>query len=303
MIEKSYLAEYSKKPSKNIHQSDPKSQPIIGWVIQIYYFFVGAAALPARLLLRDNFGERSVSPTGWGVSLFLHIWYLYEYIALYMGLAIFLGHAFFLNEPDFSPSGLQIIMMVLAVIFNGFHLYLFEVFINKSRKHYRQAVKNVNTPNLEHGSFYRGDSKYYNHLIGQKIKTFLGKLTVNTRILKMVVEPRKAFRAGLLLFLISIVLVVLIQVFIQSFWGFLISAYIFSFSAVGLVIAISGICLFLEELGIYLRIREGAYDLIDGEKDLALVLAQKEQWKSSKNPLTTKRNETEKDSFPVVHIV
>ena len=301
MIQQSYSSQYSNKAAKNIHQNDPKVQPIIGAFVQLYYFVVGAAALPARLLLRENFGERSISPTSWAVSLFLHIWYIYEYVAVYMFLAIYFGDAFFLTQAAHDPSNFQIILLVIALLFNGFHIYLFEIFVKKSKKHYREIIKRADNPDLEKGSHYRGDVKYYNHLIGQKTKTILGEFVINERILKMVVEPKKIVRAGILLSISSIVLVIIIQLFIQSFWGFLLSAYIFSFSAVGIVIIVSGVCLFFEEFGIHLRIREGAFDLIDGQKDLSLVIEQKKKWVEKQPP--EKPNSSTHTAFPIVNIV
>ena len=70
------------------------------------------------------------------------------------------------------------------------------------------------------------------------------------------------------------------------------------------MIMLSAICLFLEELGIFLRIRGTALDILDGEEDLQVILAQKSQLLNEvaeKDPSKVRPNSSE-EAFPEIKV-
>lgn len=276
MLHKSYTDSY-KAPSKGIHQADPKSQPIIGAVVQFYYFIVGAGAVPVRLLIRKDIGERSLTPMTCIVSLGLHIWYVYEYILL-VGIG---GAYLFFGNIDFKVGlgwNLETGILVLVFLFNGFNLYLFDVFFFRAKSHFRKIVQKAKENRISKSSYFRGKSIYFDNLIGGDIKTVFGSFKIDEDILRMIVEPRKVFYAGLKITLVSILLSFIISYFCTSFYLKCLGLYIFTFSSVGIIIFLSAICLFLEEFGLSNRVRNAALDLEDAPRDLKLIMDKKKKF-------------------------
>jgi len=264
MFGKSYIdSTYNHQPS-TIAKGDMRKQPIIGTFVQIYYFVVGAAAIPVRLLLRENFGERSISPLAWGISLFLHFWYIFEYLGKFIGLN--LSPRFLIYEdPDFSV--MEVVILSILIIVNGFFIYIINTFFLKGFKHFRTIVDKAKRGELPNDSYYRGNGKYFRHLLGRRIKTPVGRFIVDEDILRIVVEPFMMLIFTLIGFFVTVVIAIILSV-IPTVIPLVISAFISSFAGTFIVIGISAICLFLEELGIYLRPRYAALDMIDGQIDL-----------------------------------
>ena len=174
-----------------------------------------------------------------------------------------------------------------------------EVFYKKSKYHFKTAIKKAQSDKITESSYYRGDAIYHKDYIGKEIKTILGKFTVDEEILRMIVEPRKTFYAGLLITLCSVLLSFIIAFSIDNFYAKCFAVYIFSFSAAGIMITLSAVCLFLEELGLYMRKRNAALDILDGEKDLKLIMEAKGKLLGINNPDETINL---KEEFPVVEI-
>lgn len=276
MLDKSFAEEQASKGAKNLHQNDAKSQPIIGQIIQLYFFIVGAFALPARLLLHENFGERSISPTALAVSFFGHIWFLWNYMFMTIGiLSVTVPIVHEVKNTNDTLSDFEgTVYFILIFVFHGCFFYLLEVFILKPIKHYRKIIAHKN---YSKGSYYRGDLKYFKNYLGTQTKTILGHFHVDEEILRLVIEPRKIIKAGLQVALILYILAQIVGFLANGYTLTLLAIYLMTYVLAGLLIAFSGICLFLEELGYRLRLRSAALDMIDSKNDLALILAEKER--------------------------
>mgnify|MGYP006870839508 CR=1 FL=1 len=48
--------------ARGFYGMNPTKSPFLGMIVHSYYFLVGAGAIPARLYLRKNMGERAFSP-------------------------------------------------------------------------------------------------------------------------------------------------------------------------------------------------------------------------------------------------
>ncbi len=62
MIQGSLVKMDGMEAARGFYGMSPKSNAFIGLIAHGYYFLVGAGAIPARLLLRKNLGERAFSP-------------------------------------------------------------------------------------------------------------------------------------------------------------------------------------------------------------------------------------------------
>lgn len=296
MLQKSYSDDYTNKAAKGINKTDPKEQPIVGAFIQLFHFIVGAGAVPVRLLRRKNFGERSITSTSWAVSLGLHLWYIYGYAAIFIGFGAL---TFFRLKPPESLNYFDFFLIFLITFLNPFNFYLRQVFYTKAKLHFKAVIKKAQDNRINESSYYRGDAIYHTDYLGKEIKTILGKFTVDEEILRMIVEPRKTLYAGLLITLCSALLSFIIAFATNNFYVNCLAIYIFSFSAVGIMIALSSFCLFLEELGLYLRKRNAALDILDGERDLKAIM----ETKGKLLGVNGENNKTNlKEEFPTVEI-
>lgn len=273
MIQKPNAEEY-KQPSKNIHQSNPKNQPILTPFLKLYNFIIGVGAIPVRLLFYRDIGERSISFFGWLLSLGAHIYYTYYYA---VGISALMGYGMLrflypeLLEKKIFPAFDSYSLWTLLLI-NGVSVYFFRAFLIEG---YRILNRRKTEDELKFkSSYYRGDSIFSKpkDYIGTTRWTILGKKTITDDNFRIFIEPQKIFLFGLCLFLLSIIIPIPLLIMADSLISIGIALFIFSYSSVGILVSLSAICLFLEEYGIQKRIRDAALDILDGEKDLERVL-------------------------------
>lgn len=295
MLFKSYSDKtFGNKSSKGLTRTNPTTQPIIGAFVQLYYFFVGVGAVPVRLMLRKNFGERSLTPMAWTISLAIHlVVFVYSFAGVYLMEDKFTRGYY--SEYSFQQ------MILIWLFVNPFTYYLIFVFFKRGIGHFRTIIKMPNHINTKEGSYFRGESRYYSHFIGKKIRTLMGRFVVDKTILRMVVEPRKIFQFSIVIFLISLILD---SYFING--NYRLPSFITYFlGATSLIISISALCLFLEELGLLLRLRGAAWDMIDGGKDLELVMEMRDDLISksgNKEKLLSAPNSSNEETYPIVRI-
>ena len=278
MLQKSYTDNLP-KDSKHLHKSDPHSYPVVGAILQLAYFIIGAGAVPVRLLLRKNFGERTIPPLALFISLVFHTYYVFEHISVFNLLGLFLQNLFGkenLNSIN-NWDGIRLALLFGVFVINFYGYYLYQVFYKRGRRHFKALINAARNNQVKISSYYRGDGQYFRERMGTVIKTPLGRLTVDEDIQRMVVEPWEVTKIALKILLVSIVLTTVFVLVPFTLLTQILCVLAQSLGATAIMIMLSAICLFLEELGIFLRIRGTALDILDGEEDLQVILAQKSQ--------------------------
>ncbi len=271
---------------------NPTSSPFLGLIAHSYYFIVGAGAIPARLILRHNLGERAFSPFAFILSIGFFFWY--GIIPDMDGKNYFLpggvaGNflAFQYLDPIISNNLWIIIPKLLLwnIVFNPYILFLLFI-IYLGYHHFKDSLKKI-SDGKTHYSYYRGDPNFnLQHKLGKKKWGFV----INDRFIRMVSEPSIIVRIGLIISFIT--LGIWLFLFFQaplegsSVYFYILFGWAFNF---GIMLAFSGFCLFLEEVGIAMRIRGAALDVIDGEYDMAFIM-------KTTAELTAKKSETKPSS-------
>lgn len=280
MIQGSLVKMDGMEAAKGFYGMSPKSNAFIGLIAHGYYFLVGAGAIPSRLFLRENLGERAFSPFAFLLCLFFFAYYFFipfDEDLFLLGVLGMIGNAGAIQMLGHEPD---IYILVILNIFLNPCLWFMVWLSRKGIRHFKGIAKKAKENKIQY-SYYRGDGKYFEHRIGGKKWGF----DIDEIFLRMVIEPLTIIQYGVLTFFGAIVLGLGIYFWGQEKSGNL--GYVLIFLGwsinLGLIIIFSGFCLFLEEFGIMTRIRGAALDLIDGEYDLAFVMKKKEELEKGVN--------------------
>ena len=303
MLQKSFSDEY-KEPTKNIHQSDPRSQPLISPFIQLYYFIVEVGAIPVRLLIHKNFGERSIAPIALVISFGFHLWYVYLYAAGFTAFGSWgVFELFGFEDIGLNPeTTFETIASWSLLIINGFIIYLIDVFIINGKKVFKNLADSIKSKPINKSSYFRGDSVYFNidDYLGKEKRTILGKQIIDEPKFRMLIEPQMSFYYGLVIIFLFFLWAIFSVKALNSFFTNWLAVFFISCGTADVLISLSSICLFLEEYGIYSRARSAALDLIDGKKDLEMILGIKDNLVSSSK--TDSKSISAKQNYPIVTI-
>lgn len=249
---------------KGLSSLDPKSNPIFGAFAMAYSFVVSAGAVPVRVFLRRNIGERSFSPAGFVISLAFYFFYF----GLWGGLILGSMQNKYLWVPEFPIAGFT--LLKLNFFLNPFLLFLVIVFF-KGVQHFKRLIREAQH-NQTGYSYYRGDGIYFRKKLGKKKWGF----QIDERFMRMVVEPLAAFRLGFIIFFIAGGIVTInILYFVLSDPLKYTLIFLMWLSVLGIAVMFSSLCLFLDEFGIMMRIRGSVLDLIDSEIDMKILLKKK----------------------------
>ena len=276
MLKQSYSDNLTSKP-KHLRSNDPYGYPAVGALLQLGYFIIGAGAIPIRLLIRKNFGERSIPPLALLVSLVFHTYYVLKYVSIYNAVGLFLRDLFqtgSLSQMN-SWGTLEFVIFISAFVINFYTYYLLFIFFRKGRLHLQIIINSAKHKKVKISSYYRGEGIYFRKRLGKRFKTPLGHFIVDERIQRMLVEPWEMMKFGFKLFGVSLLLSIGLAMISFSLFTQVLMILSQSLGATSIMIVLSAICLFLEELGIFLRIRGAALDILDGEEDLRIILEQK----------------------------
>lgn len=305
MINKDFAKEQSQSTSKQIHQSDPRSQPILLPFLKLYSFIIGSGAIPVRLLFYRNIGERSISFLAWIISLAVHIYYVFVYAA---GFSVVIAAAIFwfiddntLNEKLERHLNELGWFNLAFILFNGLTIYLVRCFLIEGWKHFSANHRKQNEI-TKTGSYYRGDPVFskLEDYVGKTKWTVLGKKNITESDFKVYIESQKIIIFGLIVTVVFSVLPFLVVTFWNSLISSVIAIFLLSYNSVGVLMILSAICLILEEKGIEQRTRYAALDLIDGEKDLEQILALKKNFEVESS--TSSKSKVNASKLPVVKI-
>lgn len=256
---------------RGLYSFNGKGSSFFHSITTFFYSGIGAAAIPARLRLRKNFGERSFSPMAVIISLCFYIYITFNVFLLGLG-----------DEEEGFPILLASGMFFFLIIpFNSFTFFIIQTIV-KSYKHFK-AVYSKKEHDTYRYSYYRGDpisNKYDN-----KIGTVFFGFEVDEKLIRMYFEPRgfalKHLIIGLVLIVSTISAIPLIIVLAKTeatfamILGFL-TILLYSYAISNLCLSISGFCLLLEELAIAKKIRDSVLDMYDGEYDMKFLMKQKE---------------------------
>lgn len=294
MSQKSSYSQYPDGMAKNVNQNDPKNHPVVGAIIQLLIWAVSAGAIPVRLLLRENIGERSISPYLFGACILGHTYYAYAYIAFTVGGGLFLGK----SSDEFESLNI-LTLSLIALFFNTYNYYLIEVFVVKGLSHFKSVAHRAKNKLVINLSTYRGDSRYpwyFQKFIGKHFKTPIGTFIIDEDLLRMLVEPWIIGKFGLKVVFYGIVFGLFLE--FLPFYSWLLNFMIvlmYSFSISGIFIALSALCLFFDEFILFSKYRNYALDMIDGEADLQKVLSEKNKMNVIKGSIEPNEDEDDID--------
>jgi len=263
--------------ARGFYGMNPNKSPFLGMIVHSYYFLVGAGAIPARLYLRKNMGERAFSPFA-----FLLSFGFFAYYGIYPDDDFMLlgGSLGILGAMEIAQNEISVgVMIFINIFFNTYLLFLWWL-IRQGIRHFKQVLKK-SPENRGQYSYFRGEGKYFEHRLGGK----MGKFNIDERFIRMVIEPLALIKYGFCLLIGSAILGVALYFLHTERIAILVSFLLIIFGWIhnlGFAIIFSGLCLFLEEFGIMMRIRGAALDIIDGEYDMAFILKKKEELQSGK---------------------
>lgn len=263
--------------ARGFYGMNPTKSPFLGMIVHSYYFLVGAGAIPARLYLRKNMGERAFSPFAFLLSFGFFAYYGIFPDDDFMLLGGLAGNLAAMELAQ-NETGNGIIILI-NIIFNTYLIFLIWM-VRKGVAHFRQVLKK-SQENRGQYSYFRGEGKYFDHRLGGK----MWKFNIDERFIRMVIEPLTLIKYGFGILIGSAILGTVLY-FLHSEKIANIASFLLIIlgwiNNLGFVIIFSGLCLFLEEFGIMMRIRGAALDMIDGEYDIAFVLKKKEELQSGK---------------------
>lgn len=261
--------------ASGLYTFNSKGSSFVHNIVSFLYSGVGAAAIPARLRLRKNFGERAFSPSAVLVSISFYIymcsrviWFLPE------------------DENDSSDSFVQAIVVIVFLILplNSFSFFLIKTF-KLAYNHFKEIYSHSEDKNYKY-TYYRGEpiSNNYSHKIGTKIFGY----EVDEKIIRIYFEP-KGFvvehlkKAGISLVGIVVVGVSAYSIYNEGNYWLAVPAGLFclwliTYIFANLSLAFSGFCLLLEEISIVMKIRDTVLDMVDGEYDMQFLLNQKQSF-------------------------
>lgn len=231
----------------------------IGTLFQALNFIVGIAAIPLRLFLRKDIGERSIRPISFFLSIALHIFYFTIFDIL-----LLLGIMELLDDMSYEGSGAAL-KLTVAILLNPY-LILLIMSIVFGVKHFKQKIEEGRN-NQTYYSYSRGKSRFFKPSKTNKVWGFIR----TEDMVRLLVEPRFVFVFGLLTFAICLSGILYFHFISENAPPLLLSLLI-SFGCTGLVLMFDAICLFADEMGIFLQQRDKALDILDAREDATTIL-------------------------------
>lgn len=262
MINKSYSSLGDKEAMRGMYSLDPKGFGPVGFLFQAFNFVVGVAALPLRLFLRKNLGERTIRPGAFVLSIILHGYYFTKFDIL----LVVLGSVSVWNK---TSAGLeQAIITGLFILINPYFIILILV-VWRGIKHFKQKIREATNNQTGH-SYYRGESKYFEHKKGKKMWGFV----INDELIRMLVEPKAILKYGLVTALLSLAIVLYLLLIVETEAGYLLVSLV-SVGCTGLVLIFDAVCLFFDEFSLKMVKRDKVLDMADGQIDMVEIMNQK----------------------------
>lgn len=260
----------------------PTQNVFINALIYGYFFLVSAGGIPIRLFLRKNMGERAFSLLGFVTC-----------IAFYLSYGILLTIMMSQSSEGISSTYQQIIggifeggfferlenliLMSFLLLINPLTIFLYLTF-RFGVSHFKEVIAKARENLLEY-SLYRGEGKYFDHKKGKRL---LGYEIDNT-LIRMVVEPTAVWKFLLPVLVFAWIVLISVDYDYSGQLGVLLEYLLVSSIVTLLSMSFSSLCVFLEELGMVMKVRNSVLDMIDGEVDMQLILKLKEEITNGQN--------------------
>lgn len=267
--------------------ADKEHGVLLGFIIASYSFIISTGAIPFRLIMRKNMGERAFSIFAFLVSLAFYI--SLGLILIWLGYLAMLGIK--LDGAWFIPESLwqKYILSAILLMINPYSIFCL-LFIQRGIKHYEQVL-DLNRSGTYSYSRSLGESQYPQF----KDDLIFWGFKVDQRLFRMIYQPRVVLEYCLPTAIGSFLLLrrVIFTVPDSSFITFLdyILAGVFSSSV---AISISAICTSLDEFAKILHKRSAILDLIDGEVDMKMLIADKNSLLHKSDATSAKKGESNK---------
>lgn len=222
---------------------------------------ISLGSVPAKLLLRKDMGQRTVSPFGLVGSIIFQGYFGF-FTTIISGLLLWS-----LVNPKIEPEIPNYLYFFYFIPLLAYLLYILQQGIN----FYRKNISTSGASSAKY-SFDRGNSKYFQYLIGTKWNNII----VTDKNLLIYVEPLESLKySASTLIILAILYCVLCNFFPESTIALFFIILLAGVMTVASAMVFSSLCLLIEELSIQWRIRGAALDMIDSEYDLELLEAEK----------------------------
>jgi hypothetical protein len=272
--------------ARGLYSFNGKGSGFFQGITTFFLSGLGAAAIPARLRLRKNLGERAFSPFALIISVVFYTYIVYTPLI----------NLIWPNKDEsniFSEIlailllmfSLQHLVILIATLFFNSFIYLTIKTIRLAYLHFQKVYSKSHNQYYQY-SYYRGDP--INTSSYKKIgKTFFG-YTIDEKLVRIYFEPRDFIVKHLMLGFVSIIIASLLvysKFYMANIYGedkmvltiiVFCTLSLFFYSVSNFILSFSGLCLLLEELAIAKKIRDSVLDIYDGEYDMLFLMKQKE---------------------------
>lgn len=307
MFNKSYHSQEEKNIAGGLSQSLLSGRGFVVAISGAVNYVIASMAIPARLFMRTDFGERSIPPFGAVVMIAIHIGFM---VKLYFWV--------FLLFERVSEKGIEAFPLIVTPLLPiQFYLPLIAYLLlicYMLIKHFRGIIDKVVNNNIEY-SFFRGRSKFYTYFEDEKVKLFsfqgevihsltkhegnkknvgvrkiplilrLKGIMTEEELMGVLLEPKAVIITGFKFLLITFILSASFYLIANT--GPLFAIWVLLFGLPCLFLILSGICLFIDELTIFLQRRGNLLDIHDGEYELSRVTNYKTELLNRENDSKT----------------
>lgn len=317
MFNKSYNPQEEKTLAGGLSQSIFTGRGLIIAISGAINFVIASMAIPARLFTRTEIGERSITLFSAIVMLALHAWIIGK---IYFGVFISTG---LIYTRDGSLSLEDLGQIASSFIINPLSMYwllLFWVLI----RYFRKLIQGLVSKEYSEYSFFRGYSKFFQYVDNVYEEKFLFEgrtihslnkdteekriplifklnkiMDANTRI-TLFLESKAVVKTGLKFFLASILLSIFVFFVSKSEEVGIGINLILCFGLVGIFIALSGLCFFIDELTVFLQRRGSLLDIKDGEIELNRINEFKDEMNNAREKQAEKADADEDKDFVTI---
>lgn len=250
----------------------PKHNMLINAMFHVYFFAVSSCSIPVRLLLRKNMGERAFSLFSFLTCIFFFLLSNVLILSMRFNDGGYLDSSYSLllklpTDGSFFQGQIQSFTLIIFLLLINPTFILTVIIIKFGVSHFRDCIKGIEDNRL-HYSQYRGDSIYYDKNQGD---TFLG-YPITPLLTRMVVEPLSIIKLIAPTLFIFLMLLLTVNYETPSIPGFFTKYALEGMLLALFMILFSSLCLFLDELGIWMKVRSSVLDLIDGEVDMETMM-------------------------------
>lgn len=264
MLQKTLSSLDSKGTIKGLYGFSSKYHGIVGLVLEGFNFVVSIGAIPFKLINYKNIGERSFGTLAFLISLLF-------YFVITICFTLLTGFGMYSHFD--TNSKITTALIYVFSVFNFSTIYML-MFFYYGLKFMKKRFKDYGKLSYYKHSYYSGDLRKGTFEIykGRKLFGFSGN---NENSIRMIFIPFSYFKGGLYFMgFASVILGVASYFELDGLLSIFILPVV-SILFTSLAVILSSVFAFLEEYGIYKRIKDSILDMADSEQDIRMLMNKK----------------------------